>query len=129
MSKKEKYLMILIIDTTCKDEIKLGLDDNIKTMKTEKQSEDILSDIDNILRKENKKLQDITTVLVNNQAGSYTGTRIGVTIANTLAWTLDIPVIPYQDDNLHEMLKRAKLSTDRFTNIVVVDYEPDKRNI
>lgn len=120
--------MILTIDTTSKDELKIGLDDKAKTIKTEKQSENILSVVDNILRKENKKLQDITVILVNNLAGSYTGTRIGVTIANTLAWSLDIPVFSYQGDNFQETLKKLKLSTGHFEKIIVTQYEPDKRN-
>lgn len=36
---------------------------------------------------------DLTKVVVAKGPGSYTGVRIGVTIAKTLAWTLRIPIV------------------------------------
>ncbi len=36
---------------------------------------------------------DLTKVVVAKGPGSYTGVRIGVTIAKTLAWTLGIPLV------------------------------------
>jgi tRNA threonylcarbamoyladenosine biosynthesis protein TsaB len=36
--------------------------------------------------------QDLTKIVVAKGPGSYTGVRIGVTIAKTLAWTLNIPM-------------------------------------
>lgn len=36
--------------------------------------------------------QDLTKIVVAKGPGSYTGVRIGVTIAKTLAWTLNIPI-------------------------------------
>ncbi len=44
------------------------------------------------LKKENLRQEDITEVQVNCGPGSFTGTRIGVTIANALGFALDIPV-------------------------------------
>ncbi|CAM4038090.1 tRNA (adenosine(37)-N6)-threonylcarbamoyltransferase complex dimerization subunit type 1 TsaB [Mesobacillus zeae] len=35
---------------------------------------------------------DLTKIVVAKGPGSYTGVRIGVTIAKTLAWTLNIPI-------------------------------------
>lgn len=37
--------------------------------------------------------QDLEKVIVAEGPGSYTGIRIGVTVAKSLAWALDIPVI------------------------------------
>lgn len=37
--------------------------------------------------------KDITKIVVARGPGSYTGVRIGVTIAKTLAWTLNIPLV------------------------------------
>lgn len=36
---------------------------------------------------------DLTKIIVAKGPGSYTGVRIGVTIAKTLAWTLNIPLV------------------------------------
>jgi len=36
--------------------------------------------------------KDLTKIVVAKGPGSYTGVRIGVTIAKTLAWTLNIPI-------------------------------------
>jgi tRNA threonylcarbamoyladenosine biosynthesis protein TsaB len=36
---------------------------------------------------------DLTKVVIAKGPGSYTGVRIGVTIAKTLAWTLNIPLV------------------------------------
>lgn len=37
---------------------------------------------------------ELEKVIVANGPGSYTGVRIGVTIAKTLAWSLNIPAVP-----------------------------------
>lgn len=36
--------------------------------------------------------QDLSKIVVAKGPGSYTGVRIGVTLAKTLAWSLDIPI-------------------------------------
>lgn len=39
-------------------------------------------------------VNDIDKIFVCNGPGSFTGIRIGLTFAKTLAWTLNIPVVP-----------------------------------
>src|SRR5690606_31260140 len=41
----------------------------------------------------NMKPNDLDKIVVANGPGSYTGVRIGVTTAKTLAWSLNIPVV------------------------------------
>lgn len=41
----------------------------------------------------NMKPSDLDKIVVANGPGSYTGVRIGVTTAKTLAWSLNIPVV------------------------------------
>lgn len=48
--------------------------------------------IDGILKDNNLKINDIKEIIVVNGPGSFTGVRIGVTIAKTLAFTLNIPI-------------------------------------
>lgn len=38
--------------------------------------------------------QDLSKIVVAKGPGSYTGVRIGVTLAKTLAWSLHIPISP-----------------------------------
>lgn len=45
-----------------------------------------------ILEENKITTQDLSEILVVNGPGSFTGVRIGVTIAKTLAYTLDIPI-------------------------------------
>lgn len=48
--------------------------------------------IDELLKECGLKTSDLTQIAVAKGPGSYTGVRIGVTIAKTLAWSLNIPV-------------------------------------
>lgn len=50
--------------------------------------------INQLMQQADMKPEDLHTIVVAHGPGSYTGTRIGVTTAKTLAWTLDIPIIP-----------------------------------
>lgn len=52
-----------------------------------------LDRIKQILSKHKVKLIDIETILVNQGPGSYTGVRVGITVANTLAWSLGLKII------------------------------------
>ncbi|CAM5206858.1 tRNA threonylcarbamoyladenosine biosynthesis protein TsaB OS=Ureibacillus acetophenoni OX=614649 GN=SAMN05877842_11662 PE=4 SV=1 [Ureibacillus acetophenoni] len=49
--------------------------------------------IEELLAKANLKPNDIDAIAVSEGPGSYTGIRIGVTIAKTLAWTLNKPLV------------------------------------
>lgn len=96
--------MVLLINTTNRNKIELGLSEgrNLRCFEfaTNNQSDDILPAIEGILEKTKKNLKDLRGIVVDTDPGSYTGVRIGVTTANTLAWSLDIPVLAYQSDNL-----------------------------
>ena len=48
--------------------------------------------IDEIIKRNNIGIHDIKEILVVNGPGSFTGVRIGVTIAKMLAYTLNIPI-------------------------------------
>ncbi|WP_172373501.1 tRNA (adenosine(37)-N6)-threonylcarbamoyltransferase complex dimerization subunit type 1 TsaB [Sporosarcina jiandibaonis] len=49
--------------------------------------------IDEVFQKTGIAPSDINAIAVSEGPGSYTGVRIGVTIAKTLAWTLNKPLI------------------------------------
>ena len=52
----------------------------------------ILDKIELILTKNNKSLSDITGIIVFEGPGSFTGLRIGITVANTMAYSLLVPI-------------------------------------
>ena len=55
-------------------------------------SNNIMPMIDELLKTSKVNVRDIDEVIVVNGPGSFTGVRIGVTIAKTLAYTLNIPI-------------------------------------
>lgn len=69
----------------------LGKEISWKSYKT--QSKELLPKIDKFLNKNKIKLQDLQAIVVFQGPGSYTGLRVGISVANSLAWSLDISVI------------------------------------
>lgn len=69
---------ILVEETT-----NLKLNHSITTMPT----------VEEVFRKADLKPQQIDAIAVAEGPGSYTGIRIGVTIAKTMAWTLKKPLV------------------------------------
>lgn len=67
--------------------------ENYKTTKND-HSTYLVSIINEGLNKNNLTVTDINKILVSIGPGSFTGTRIAVTVAKTLAWSLNINVIP-----------------------------------
>ncbi|OIK15931.1 tRNA (adenosine(37)-N6)-threonylcarbamoyltransferase complex dimerization subunit type 1 TsaB [Bacillus sp. MUM 116] len=53
----------------------------------------VMPAIQTLMRDCDRVPADLTKVVVAKGPGSYTGVRIGVTIAKTLAWTLKIPLV------------------------------------
>lgn len=55
-------------------------------------SEKLMPAIKRLLEKNNILINSISAIYVTEGPGSYTGVRIGVTVAKTLAYSLDIPL-------------------------------------
>lgn len=89
--------MQLYIDTSSHDVITIAFEDNGKKMefsqKVDKhKAQVVLPLIKKGLEKYGKTIKDIKNIHVETKAGSFTGIRVGVTIANALSSALGIPV-------------------------------------
>jgi len=61
--------------------------------KSEQKADDLLLAIDKILSQNQVKLDKLKAIAVNQGPGSFTGLRVGISVANALAYSLKIPVI------------------------------------
>ena len=91
--------MITLAIRTDKPEAELYLldgDDVINTIKWQAHlqlSDTIHNKIEEILLKEHKSLTDLDRIIIYQGPGSFTGLRIGFSVANALGYGLEIPVI------------------------------------
>lgn len=85
--------MKLFIDSAdnLKTIIKLDNAEIIEKYQSPRQQR-VLEVIEKVLKKKKAKLEDISEIEVNLGPGSFTGLRVGCTIANTLGWVLKVPV-------------------------------------
>ena len=68
-------------------------------------SKTLLGVIRDELAKQQATFDDIGRVLVFRGPGSFTGLRIGITVANSLSYGLSVPIIGVADE--HEWLERG----------------------
>lgn len=87
----------LLLDSANRD-LNIGLAkdgllvDHVSYDAWQRQSELMVKEIDAVLRHNKLSAKDINEVVVTIGPGSYTGIRIALTIAKTLAFTLNIPL-------------------------------------
>ena len=121
--------MLLIIDTSNSKIIRLGLFKsanngdfyNIDTQKG--HLEDLLPAIDKLLSDNTITKHEITVIAANVGPGTYTGVRIGVTTANTLAKALDIPIYAFQNEISNDFISEIMNNkTDKFTQPILPVY-------
>lgn len=72
-------------------------------------SEEALPEIANLFTMTNLTAKDIDKIIVVNGPGSFTGIRIGITIAKVYAWSLNIPITTIT--SLEAMMLSSKAST------------------
>ena len=82
----KKLVISIIIDNVVKYEHK---SDNSNSL-----SSDIMPIIDEAFKNSNITPKDINTIYVTTGPGSFTGIRIGLTLAKVMAWSLKIKVVP-----------------------------------
>lgn len=83
----------LYIDTRDNQKTIVGLNDKrLEKATGPDKSQQVLSLVDEILKKNRIKLEDLTEIKVETGPGSFTGIRVGITVAQTLSWALKIPL-------------------------------------
>jgi len=88
-----KISMKLFIDTSDSEKIVVGIDDKrFETVARKDKSQKLLPFINELIKKKGKTIKDISEIEVNCGPGSFTGLRVGISIAQTLGWALGIPV-------------------------------------
>ena len=77
--------------------------------------------IEELLRTNNIMWNDISGLVVFKGPGSFTGLRIGITVANTIAYAKNIPIVGVEGDNwLQDGLQQLQNATDN--KIVLPEY-------
>ena len=86
LDTSSNYLYTAILeDTKVISEIKENLDRDLSSL--------ALFKIEEMFKNNNMDLNDIEKIIVVNGPGSFTGVRIGLTIAKTISWAKKIPII------------------------------------
>ena len=110
--------MYLIIDSTQKEALFTGIADSRgKLLHVEKEkvafteSERLLEVMQRVLKKNRIPLKKLSGIVVAQGPGSsFTALRIGVTVANALAWSLKLPLSGIKAgeyENFHELAERG----------------------
>jgi len=92
-----KSNIILSIDTSDQDTAKVGLEVDGKRYEKISQSrvmkaQMVLPLIEELLKEHDAKLHNISEIRVHEGPGSFTGLRVGVSVANALGFALGITV-------------------------------------
>lgn len=110
--------MIILTLRTDKPEAEIGLFDDDKKLKyyswiaDRNLAETILHKIDDLLASADRNIEDVEGIVVFAGPGSFTGLRIGVTVANTVAYSLGVPIIgangpDWQGDGIRSLLSQV----------------------
>jgi tRNA threonylcarbamoyl adenosine modification protein YeaZ len=95
-------------------------------------SDNIIKKIDQLIKKADIRLLDLKGVFVVKGPGSFTGLRVGISVANQFAHQLEIPIIGICCDELYSYMSKEKdyfyiqsMNTDQ---IYMVGYGKYKRD-
>lgn len=119
--------MLILTIRTDKPEAELGLFDGGTKLSYSKWqahrelAETIHSKIKELLESQNRGLEDLQAVAVFKGPGSFTGLRIGISVANTLADSLDLPIVSETGEN---WIKQAcqRLESGQNEHIALPEY-------
>ena len=81
-------------------------------------AETIHQKIEALLKSQQKELSDISGIVVFKGPGSFTGLRIGLSVANALSYGLKVPIIANQDSSWLEQGIGRLLAGENDTTVV-----------
>lgn len=91
--------MIILTIRTDKPESEVGLYEGQTQLEYEvwhahrQLAETIHSKVNDLLKQQGKSFQDIEGIIIYKGPGSFTGLRIGMSVANALSYGLGIPIV------------------------------------
>lgn len=97
--------MLILTIRTDKPEAELGLYENGEQIRYEtwlahrELAETMHQKIAELLKGQQKELKDIEGIVAFRGPGSFTGLRIGLTVANALSYSLGVPVVATENPN------------------------------
>lgn len=97
--------MLILTIRTDRPEAELGLYKDSEKLAYEawlahrQLAETIHSKIDDLLKRQQKTLADLQGIVAYQGPGSFTGLRIGLTVANTLAYSYGLPIVATASDD------------------------------
>jgi tRNA threonylcarbamoyladenosine biosynthesis protein TsaB len=106
--------MLILTIRTDKPEAEVGLYDDEKQLAYEvwqahrELSSTIHKKIAKILSVKGATFKDLKGIVCFEGPGSFTGLRIGITVADSFAYGLDIPIVSAADDWIEQGIKRLK---------------------
>jgi len=122
--------MHIISIRTDKPEAELGFFDNQQQLdylvwQAHRQlSQTIHIKIEDLLRQNSSYLKDLEGIVVFKGTGSFTGLRIGISVANALAYSLKIPIVSSLSDNWIELGIKRIMSNEN-ENVAMPEYGAD----
>lgn len=81
----------LDIDTTS-DIAKVCLSEKCLTWPAQGRADELIAKIDKLLKSRLMTIYDVSAININLGPGSFNGTRVGLAVANALAWSLGKPI-------------------------------------
>ena len=114
--------MFLVIDTSNNAEFHIALLEKqacllSKNIKAPFQQEELfLTTFDKMLLELNQKKTTIEAIGIVDGPGSFSSLRIGTTVANTLGWSLGIPLVSVHGDEFNNNDELYKITLDRLSD-------------
>ena len=124
----ERNTMILLLDTSTPRSLLTLIDDGQTVMyewQADRQlAKGLLKWLHDKLAEQGKSLSDISAIGVFQGPGSFTGLRIGLSVLNTLASSLTVPIVGATGDDWHRVAV-ARIQANEDDKIVLPFYGSD----